>query len=134
MLQSCCLHQQSKAERGYVMWSLNPPACLVSQILNPMHHRITINSFGNQYAVLILLRKMRWRPCSVTNNEAEGVYHPAEAKLNIKGHSLGHSSPGHFEVDVSSSTHSNGKCSQNLFIFTYSMRLSWHIYLKAWES
>lgn len=55
-------------------------------------------------------------------------------KLNIKGRFLGYSSPGHFEVDVSSSTCSNGKCSQHSFIFTCSMCPSWHVYLKAWES
>ena len=120
-------------ERSYVMWSLCPPAHLASQVLNPMHHIMT-NSFGNPYTVLILLHKMRWRPCSVTNSETDGVYHPGEVKLNIKGRSLGHSSPWHFEVDVSSSAGSNRKCSQHSFIFTCSVCLSWHIYLKAWES
>lgn len=38
---------------------------------------------------------------AVTNSETEGVYLPAEAKLNMKGCLLGCSSPGHFEVDVS---------------------------------
>lgn len=81
----------------------NPLAHQLSQVLNPTHlmRFIMINNFGNQYDVLILLHKMRRRPHAVTNTETEGVYHPAEAKLNIKGRLLGCSSPGHFEVDVS---------------------------------
>lgn len=41
------------------------------------------------------------QPYAVTSSETEGVYLPAEAKLNRKGRLLGCSSPGHFEVDVS---------------------------------
>lgn len=79
---------------------LNPLAYQLNQVLNPMHC-IMINNFGNQADVLILLHKMGRRPCAVTNSETEGVYLPAEAKLNMKGCLLGCSSPGHFEVDVS---------------------------------
>lgn len=117
---------------SYVTWSLRPPAHLVSKVLSSMHC-VMINSFGNQYTVSVWLHKMRLRPCSNNNNETAGVYHPAEAKLNIKGHLLGHSSLGHSEVDVSISTCSNKKYSQHSFIFTWSMCLSWDIFLKAWE-
>lgn len=134
VVQNCRLPQRRVTLKGInVTWSLSTLTHLVSQVLNQMHC-LMINSFGNQYPVLILLHKMGWRSCSVTNNKTEGVSLPAEAKLNIKGCSLGHSSLGHFEVDGSSSTCSNGKCSQHSFIFTCSTCLSWHVYLKAWES
>jgi len=123
---------EHNAERSHVMGSQSPAAHLVSQVLNPTHH-IKLNSFGNQYTVLILLLKMRWRPCSIINSKTDGVYLPAEEKLHVKGRLLGHSSLGHFGVDASSSMCSNGKCSQHSFIVGCTC-LSWHIYLKAWES
>lgn len=94
-------------------------------MLNPTHRKVA-NSLETNIA--------SWRPCSVTNNKPEGVYLPAEAKLNIMGHLLGQSSLGHSETDASNATCSNGKCLQHSFIFTYSIHLSWHVCLKAWES